>query len=66
LTFVDEVVRKLGEGGFSLVVECFDRTNNSKVAIKIQRAKYYLDAQYEVDTLQRIEKEKKRYPEHPW
>jgi len=58
-----EVIRKLGEGGFSLVVECYDIQKGVNVAVKLQRPKYKNDAKYEIDTLELIQSQKRRYPE---
>ena len=63
---LDEVIKKLGEGGFSLVVECLDITNNIKVAVKLQRTKYKEDAEFEIETIQLVEKEKRKHSEVPW
>jgi hypothetical protein len=65
ISILDEVLNKLGEGGFSLVVKCHDRNSHSDVAVKLQRTKYKEDAKYEIETLELIKEEKKYYPNDP-
>lgn len=52
----DQVLKKLGEGAFSLVVECKDLRNELKVALKIQRQKHKQAAEREIRILELIQK----------
>ncbi|XP_020260293.1 serine/threonine-protein kinase AFC2-like isoform X2 [Asparagus officinalis] len=55
----DKIYRKMGEGTFGQVLECWDREKKEMVAIKIVRAvdKYREAAMIEIDVLQRLKKQ---------
>ncbi|KAG9459279.1 hypothetical protein H6P81_003787 [Aristolochia fimbriata] len=50
------IIRKMGEGTFGRVLECWDRKNRETVAIKVVRSmrKYRHAAKYEIEVLQRL------------
>uniref|UniRef100_A0A453LP48 Protein kinase domain-containing protein n=1 Tax=Aegilops tauschii subsp. strangulata TaxID=200361 RepID=A0A453LP48_AEGTS len=52
----DKIYRKMGEGTFGQVLECWDRERKEMVAIKIVRAvnKYSDAAMIEIDVLQKL------------
>jgi len=62
-TFVGDIINqrynvltKLGEGTFSLVVKCLDTRTNKNIALKIQRRKYKESAEKEIDILRLLSK----------
>lgn len=52
----DIVKKKLGEGAFSLVVECEDHLTGTEIALKIQRQKHKESAEKEIQFLQTLQK----------
>ena len=70
----DKIHRKIGEGTFGQVLECWDRETKEMVAIKVVRSikKYREAARIEVDVLQLLGKNDRngsrhaRYASHPY